>query len=138
LPERFLEDDVATEGLGAELAALTPGGGTWLLTGGLGAGKTTWTRGFVGGRGGDPDQVASPTFAVLHRYRAATGRIFHLDLYRIGGEGAWHLGLEEELAEEDVLVVEWPAAGGPWTQWVAQLELAEEGQGRRARWILPG
>ena len=138
MPERFLEDDAATEALGAELAGLTPRGGTWLLAGGLGAGKTTWTRGFVAGRGGDPEQVASPTFAVLHRYHAAEGRVFHLDLYRIGGEGAWHLGLEEQLSGEDVLVVEWPAAGGPWTDWVAQLELTEEGQGRRARWSLPG
>jgi tRNA threonylcarbamoyladenosine biosynthesis protein TsaE len=137
LPEQFLEDEAATEALGAELAALTPTGGTWLLRGELGAGKTTWTRGFVAGRGGDPEQVASPTFAVLHRYSADAGRIFHLDLYRIGGEGAWYLGLEEQVSEADFLVVEWPSGRGPWTGWVAQLELAEEGQGRRARWTLP-
>jgi tRNA threonylcarbamoyladenosine biosynthesis protein TsaE len=137
LPERFLEDETATESLGSELAALTPPGGTWLLEGELGAGKTTWTRGFVAGRGGDPDQVASPTFAVLHRYACAVGRVFHLDLYRIGGEGAWHLGLEEQVTAEDRLVVEWPAGAGPWTGWVARLELRTEGQGRRARWSLP-
>lgn len=138
MPEdRFLEDDLATEALGAELAARTPGGGTWLLRGELGAGKTTWARGFVAGRGGDPEQVASPTYAVLHRYRTAQGRVFHLDLYRVGGEGAWNLGLEEQVTEADVLVVEWPAGTGPWSGWVAQLELVEEGQGRRARWTLP-
>jgi tRNA threonylcarbamoyladenosine biosynthesis protein TsaE len=137
LPERFLADDVATEALAAELAAATPNGGTWLLRGDLGAGKTTWTRGFVAGRGGDPEQVASPTFAVLHRYTTAEGRVFHLDLYRIGGEGAWQLGLEEQIGPADVLVVEWPSEPGPWTGWVAQLDLIEEGQGRRARWTIP-
>jgi tRNA threonylcarbamoyladenosine biosynthesis protein TsaE len=59
--ERFLTDDVATEALGEALARLTPLGGTWLLRGELGAGKTTWTRGFLRGLGGDPDEVASPT-----------------------------------------------------------------------------
>lgn len=134
---RHLADDAATEALGAELAALTPAGGTWLLRGELGAGKTTWTRGFLAGRGGDPEQAASPTFAILHRYAASGGRVFHLDLYRTGGAGAWDLGLEEQVGPEDVLVVEWPGAAGPWGGWVARLELEDEGQGRRARWVLP-
>lgn len=134
---RFLADDAATEALGAELARLTPGGGTWLLLGDLGAGKTTWTRGFLAGRGGDPERVASPTFAVLHRYPATVGNVLHLDLYRTGGEGAWDLGLEEQIGAEDVLVVEWPPRTGPWGDWVATLELAEEGQGRRASWSIP-
>lgn len=134
---RYLPDDAATEALGAELAARTPAGGTWLLQGGMGAGKTTWTRGFLAGRGGDPEQVASPTFAVLHRYGAAAGRVFHLDLYRTGGAGAWDLGLEDQLEPEDVLVVEWPGETGPWTGWVARLDLGDEGSGRRARWSLP-
>ena len=71
----------------SELAQETPPGGTWLLRGELGAGKTTWTRGFVPGLGGDPDQVASPTYAVLHRYETPKGRVFHLDLYRLGEAG---------------------------------------------------
>ena len=60
-----LADEAATEALGRRLAARTPSGGTWLLAGGLGVGKTTWCRGFVEGLGGDPDQVASPTYAVI-------------------------------------------------------------------------
>jgi tRNA threonylcarbamoyladenosine biosynthesis protein TsaE len=133
--DRFLNDESATEALGKELAALTPPGGTWLLRGDLGAGKTTWTRGFLAGLGGDPDQVASPTYAVLHRYEAGQGRVFHLDLYRLGPEGAWSLGLEEQVAPTDRLVVEWAGHEGPWpSPWVAVLELAPEGEGRRARW----
>jgi len=138
VPERYLADDVATEALGEALACLTPPGGTWLLRGELGAGKTTWTRGFLRGLGGDPDDVASPTYAVLHRYECPNGRLFHLDLYRPGPAGAWNLGLEETLEGPDRLVVEWAGQDGPWaTSWVAELRLATEGAGRLAKWTLP-
>ncbi|MBI3132125.1 MAG: tRNA (adenosine(37)-N6)-threonylcarbamoyltransferase complex ATPase subunit type 1 TsaE [Acidobacteria bacterium] len=136
--DRFLDDDLATEALGAELAKVTPPGGTWLLRGDLGAGKTTWARGFVQGLGGDPEQVASPTYAVLHRYESPAGRIFHLDLYRLGEAGAWSLGLEEQLGPEDRMVVEWAGSEGPWpTPWVGRLTLTPEGEGRRAEWTFP-
>ena len=135
----YLADDAATEALGEALARITPPGGTWLLQGGLGAGKTTWTRGFLRGLGGDPDEVASPTYAVLHRYALPVGRLFHLDLYRPGPEGAWALGLEETIGPADRLVVEWAGPDGPWpSAWVARLALAPEGEGRRAEWTLPG
>lgn len=136
--ERCLDDDLATETLGQELAQQTPPGGTWLLKGELGAGKTTWTRGFLKGLGGDPEAVASPTYAVLHRYESPEGQLFHLDLYRLGPAGAWSLGLEELLQPQDRLVVEWAAEEGPWpSDWVAHLELLADGEGRRARWMLP-
>ncbi len=135
---RRLRGGRATEALGAELAALTPPGGTWLLQGDLGAGKTTFTRGFVAGLGGDPDQVASPTYAVLHRYRCPRGFVHHLDLYRLGEAGAWSLGLEDILQPGDNLVVEWAGSSGPWpTDWVARLWLEGEGGSRLARWTLP-
>lgn len=139
MAEAYLSDDAATEALGEALARATPPGGTWLLEGELGAGKTTWTRGFLRGLGGDPDDAASPTYAVLHRYALPGGRLFHLDLYRPGPSGAWSLGLEEALEPEDRLVVEWAGADGPWpTAWVARLRLRAEGAGRRAEWTLPG
>lgn len=136
--DRFLNDDLATEALGEELARLTPAGGTWLLQGELGAGKTTWTRGFLRGLGGDPEQVASPTYAVLHRYDSPVGRVFHLDLYRLGEAGAWSLGLEEQVQAADRMVVEWAGREGPWpTPWVGRLSLAPEGEGRHAEWTFP-
>lgn len=137
MPDRFLADELDTEALAAELAAATPSGGVWLLRGELGAGKTTWTRGFVRGLGGDPEQVASPTYAVLHRYDTPRGRVFHLDLYRLGPDGAWGLGLDEELRPGDFLVAEWPGEGGPWEgRWTGRLVLAPESAGRRADWTL--
>jgi tRNA threonylcarbamoyladenosine biosynthesis protein TsaE len=135
---RNLPGEQATESLGAELAALTPPGGTWLLRGPLGAGKTTFTRGFLAGLGGDPEQVASPTYAVLHRYRCPGGWLHHLDLYRLGEAGAWTLGLEETVQPGDYLVVEWAGTAGPWpSDWVAELELEGDGDQRQARWTLP-
>ena len=138
MAESFLPNDGATEDLGEALARLTPPGGSWLLQGELGAGKTTWTRGFLRGLGGDPDEVSSPTYAVLHRYESPAGRLFHLDLYRPGPQGAWSLGLEETLLPEDRLVVEWAGGAGPWpTAWVARLALTQQDDGRRAEWTLP-
>ena len=135
--QRFLADEAATEALGTELARLTPPGGTWLLRGELGAGKTTWVRGFLAGLGGDPDEVASPTYAVLHRYEAPGSRVFHLDLYRLGERGSWSLGLEEQVLPSDFLVVEWAGHSGPWpTAWVAELVLNPHGEGREAKWTL--
>jgi len=139
VPELFLADDAATEALGEALARITPPGGTWLLRGELGAGKTTWARGFLRGLGGDPDEAASPTYAVLHRYGLPEGSLFHLDLYRPGPEGAWALGLEEAVGLADRLVVEWAGQDGPWpTDWVAEMSLTAEREGRRAEWTLPG
>lgn len=136
---RHVPDELALEALGRELAEQTPPGGTWLLRGELGAGKTTWTRGFVAGLGGDPEQVASPTYAVLHRYEAPRGRVFHLDLYRLGEVGGWSLGLEDTVTAADFLVVEWAGDSGPWpTDWVAQLTLVVDGEGRTAAWQVPG
>jgi tRNA threonylcarbamoyladenosine biosynthesis protein TsaE len=135
---RFLDDDLATEALGLQLARATPPGGTWLLRGELGAGKTTWVRGFLAGLAGDPDQVASPTYAVLHRYEAPGCRLFHLDLYRLGEGGSWSLGLEEQITPSDYLVVEWAGQSGPWpTSWVAELRLESAGEGRVAHWTVP-
>jgi tRNA threonylcarbamoyladenosine biosynthesis protein TsaE len=138
VPDLFLPDDEATEKLGGSLAGQTPQGGTWLLKGELGAGKTTWVRGFVAGLGGDPEQVSSPTYAVLHRYDTPSGRVFHLDLYRLGPKGAWNLGLEDCLVPTDRLVVEWAVRGegtGPWpTSWVSFLELQYAPDGRVAAW----
>jgi tRNA threonylcarbamoyladenosine biosynthesis protein TsaE len=137
VPEMFLPDEAATEQLGAALAALTPPGGTWLLKGDLGAGKTTWARGFVAGLGGCPEQVSSPTYSVLHGYATPAGKVYHLDLYRLGPSEVWALGIEDSVSPSDRLIVEWPCEEGPWsTDWVSVLELAHAAEGRAARYSI--
>ena len=77
------------------------------LSGDLGAGKTTFTRGLAEGAGADPAAVTSPTFTFLHVY---AGRIpvYHLDLYRLDSESQVRdLGVDEFIGGDGVAVVEW-------------------------------
>jgi tRNA threonylcarbamoyladenosine biosynthesis protein TsaE len=80
-----------------------------LLSGELGAGKTTLTKGIASGLGAaDEDDVTSPTFTLVHKYERGA-RVYHVDLYRIGDfRDLETLGLEDILAEQAVVIVEWP------------------------------
>ena len=94
---------------GARLGELLRPGDLVTLSGELGAGKTT----FIGGlsRGwGSSDQVTSPTFVLVNEYRRPDGlRLWHLDAYRLGsGQEALDLGLDDLLAGDGLMVVEWP------------------------------
>jgi tRNA threonylcarbamoyladenosine biosynthesis protein TsaE len=96
-----------TEGVAEALARGFRGGEVVLLSGELGAGKTTFVRGLARGLGGDPEEVASPTFVLLTSY---PGRLVlhHADLYRLRGTGdERELGLEELPGARGVLAVEW-------------------------------
>lgn len=80
-----------------------------LLSGELGAGKTTLTKGIVSGTGAiGEDEVTSPTFTLVHKYGNGS-RVYHVDLYRIGDSHDLEtLGLEDVLSEPGVVLVEWP------------------------------
>ena len=80
-----------------------------LLSGDLGAGKTTLTKGIVSGIGAAAeDEVTSPTFTLVHRYDRE-GRVYHVDSYRISGAHDLEtLGLEDVFSENAVVIVEWP------------------------------
>lgn len=76
-----------------------------LLTGELGAGKTTFVRGVARGAGSTAD-VASPTFQLVRVYPGRL-QLAHVDLYRVENSSELRdLGLEE-LAEDGAVVVEW-------------------------------
>lgn len=76
-----------------------------LLTGELGAGKTTFVRGVAQGTGSNAD-VASPTFQLVRIYPGRV-QLAHVDLYRVENNAEMRdLGLEE-LAEHGAVVVEW-------------------------------
>ena len=79
-----------------------------LLSGDLGAGKTTLTKGIVSGLGAaEEEEVTSPTFTLVHRY-GRDARVYHVDLYRIeGARDLDTLGLEDLFAEPGVVIVEW-------------------------------
>ncbi len=113
-PERHrTASAAATEELAAELARALQPGAVVLVSGELGAGKTTFVRGAaraLGVRG----TVTSPTFTIGQRYRGDVP-VSHLDLYRLaGGLGAEEPGLlDDYLTPDAVAFIEWPevAAG---------------------------
>lgn len=80
-----------------------------LLSGELGAGKTTLTKGIVTGLGAAREEdVTSPTFTLVHKYQG-NARVYHVDLYRISGfHDLETLGLEDLFSEQAIVIVEWP------------------------------
>lgn len=96
-----------TEVLAGRLASQINPGSLVLLYGELGAGKTTFVRGFAAGLGIDPEAVSSPTFTLIQEYRGRL-RLQHVDLYRLEpGREVDELGLDELIANGDVVIVEW-------------------------------
>lgn len=98
-----------TEQLGARLGSRLRSGDVITLSGELGGGKTCFVRGLV--RGAYPastDQVASPTYTLMHQYGGPTP-IYHYDCYRLrGSDDALEIGLLEQLAGDGICLVEWP------------------------------
>ena len=102
-----LADEAATHDLAARIAALARVGDAILLQGGLGAGKTSFARGFLRALG-VAEEVPSPTFTLVQAYDTAKGSVLHFDLYRLKRpEEALELGFEDARAEA-ILLVEWP------------------------------
>jgi tRNA threonylcarbamoyladenosine biosynthesis protein TsaE len=100
-----------TEALGERIAAGLGPGDLVLVSGELGAGKTTLIRGACRALG-VTDQVTSPTFTIGHRYQGRLP-VSHLDLYRLEGLDREVPGLlDEYLDPESVVLVEWPEAVG--------------------------
>ena len=119
-----------TERAGAELAARLQPGDVVLVSGELGAGKTTFVRGALRALGVD-GPVTSPTFVVGHAFDGASGPVSHLDLYRLAGMGDEDPGLLEPFFASDAIVfVEWPEqADGAWPdeRVAARVRLAHAG-----------
>ena len=95
-----------TIALGERIARELPRRAVVLLIGDLGAGKTTLAKGIVKGLGaGEPDDVSSPTFTLIHEYGT---RVYHIDLYRLDRAAeAAALGIEELFDKDAVVLIEW-------------------------------
>ena len=97
--------------LGRRIARDLPPRAVVLLIGNLGAGKTTLAKGIVSGLGAaEPEEVASPTFTLIHEYGAAPegARVYHIDLYRLDTvREVATLGLDEIFDRDSVVLIEW-------------------------------
>jgi len=112
MPIVELPDEAATAALAARISALAAAGDIIALKGDLGAGKTTFARGFIRGRGG-LEEVPSPTFTLVQIYELGAAAVWHFDLYRVTSpEEAWELGIEDAFAE-GISLIEWPERLGP-------------------------
>jgi len=107
MPDTFTthsEDE--TIDLARRFASRLGPGDVVLLEGDLGAGKTAFVRGLALGLDLDADAVSSPTFTLIQEYRGAPG-LYHVDLYRLQGAEIDDLGLDELIAGEAIVAVEW-------------------------------
>lgn len=122
--ERITRSPEETTELGRELASRLTAPVLVLLSGDLGSGKTTLTKGIVSGLGAAREEdVTSPTFTLVHVFQskstnqsqAQTGpqaaerpKIYHVDLYRIEDfHGLESLALEDALADPAIVIIEW-------------------------------
>lgn len=136
-----LSDSDAVARLGAAIGLELRRGEAVLLSGGLGAGKSTLARGLVRALTTPDEEVPSPTFTLVQTYDGVQFPVAHFDLYRLSGASeVYELGLDEAL-DEGAAVIEWPerleGSGLPVDR--LDIELSEPpGGGRTARLIPHG
>ena len=106
--ERFISKSPAeTEQIGKALGEKINSGTVIAYKGGLGMGKTCFTRGLALGLGSS-DQVTSPTFALINEYLSGRIPLYHFDMYRISGwEDLYSTGFFDYIEEGAVLACEW-------------------------------
>jgi tRNA threonylcarbamoyladenosine biosynthesis protein TsaE len=98
-----------TETVGARIARSLKAGDLLALTGDLGAGKTTFTKGIARGLGiAHAEYVNSPSFVLIREYKGKRLDLFHFDLYRLDNlYDIEYIGPEEYMDRDGVVVIEW-------------------------------
>ena len=125
-----------TFAFGEYFAASLLAGDVVLLKGGLGAGTTLLTKGIVSSIGYNADEVTSPSFALVNLYRTEKFDVYHIDLWRIEGDAAFAVGLDDILHEENaVVIIEWAERLGPYNLRKRFFEIEINGDGDDPRMI---
>ena len=139
----YLSDEEATEAFGRALASATQLapprtkslGGRVYLSGDLGAGKTTLTRGVLRGYG-HLGAVKSPTYTLVEPYEESEFNVYHFDLYRLADpEEVEFLGVFDYFDESNLCLIEWAERGvGFLPAPDIEITLSIQGVGRLIRW----
>jgi tRNA threonylcarbamoyladenosine biosynthesis protein TsaE len=130
----FLPDEAATLALGNRLAHVIEPGLYVALSGNLGSGKTTLTRGILRGLGFQ-GKVKSPTYTLVELYNLSKLDLYHFDLYRFKDPQEWlDAGFRDHFEPRNVCLVEWPERAGDLLPGPdLRVSLSVEGDGRRIR-----
>lgn len=103
-----LKDEDETKAFASALAESSKSPLFITLKGELGAGKTTFARGFLRGFGYN-EKVKSPTYTLVESYDVGNLRLHHFDLYRIADvEELELIGIRDYFAEKAIILLEWP------------------------------
>lgn len=133
--EKMLHSESELEAFAAQLASLASPGLVIYLKGPLGAGKTTFARGFLRGLG-YADVVKSPTYTLVEPY-SFTGDLtcYHFDLYRLADpEELEFTGVRDYFNASSICLIEWPEkAAGYLAEADIECELAHDEQGRKMK-----
>ena len=121
-----------TRAIAAALAPSLMPGAVILLSGDLGAGKTAFVRGLAEGLDLHPDPVTSPTFTLVHEYRGGRLPLVHVDLYRLDRAELDEIGLDQDLAAQGVIAVEWAERLTRRIVGAIAVRITDEGGDRRA------
>jgi tRNA threonylcarbamoyladenosine biosynthesis protein TsaE len=124
--------------LGESLGETLKGGEMVLLYGGLGAGKTLFTKGILNALAFEVDEVTSPSFTLVNLYETTQFDVFHIDLWRlnVSAKTSDAVGLDEILEKENsVTVIEWADHLGDYRLPGSHIKVFIEGDGGESRKI---
>lgn len=129
--EFISKSDFETRDIGERFGSNLKSGDVVCLTGDLGAGKTTFTKGIAKALG-VPYEPVSPTFNLVNAYDGEKMSLYHFDLYRLERtEDLYSIDFDDYLFSNGVCVIEWPEISYPLLDKYFRVNLEYDGEMRK-------